>query len=130
MSIDADPVVGCWYRRLDRPQPFQVVAFDAVQGTVDITYFDGTVDEWPIDHWRALALVPREAPQDWRGPFDVVDGAGTDDSDAGASAPDPLEGAQDAGTEPQEPLVRPDRSRAPGSAPATHAPSHPGRRRR
>lgn len=73
MSFDALPVIGNWYRRIDRPQPFQVVAFDAQAGSVDIEYFDGTVDEWPISHWHGLGLEPCEAPQDWSGPFDNIE---------------------------------------------------------
>lgn len=71
---EVPPVVGSWYRRLDRPQPFQVVAFDAAAGTVEIEYFDGTVDEWPAAHWYSLDITPGEQPQDWSGPFDAGNG--------------------------------------------------------
>jgi hypothetical protein len=76
MTRDAAPMVGEWYRRLDRPQAFQVVAFDAPEGTVDIEYFDGTIDEWPISHWYELPIEPCDAPQDSSGPFDAIDGDG------------------------------------------------------
>lgn len=75
------PRVGEWYRRQDRPQPFHVVAVDEDSGTVDIEYFDGTIDEWPADHWAALEIEPCGAPQDWSGPFDDVR---PDDLDADA----------------------------------------------
>lgn len=117
MSFDAAPVVGSWYRRLDRPQPFQVVAFDRAQGTVDIIYFDGTVDEWPIAHWHMLPLEVREPPQDWRGPFDVVDGSGMDAGEPAGASPS-LEVTPLPEGESPEPLVAPDHSRVPGSAPA------------
>ena len=82
------PVVGNWYRRLDRPQPFQVVAFDAAAGTVEIEYFDGTVDEWPAAHWYALDIAPSEQPQDWSGPFDTGndDGLALDEDRPAADA--------------------------------------------
>jgi hypothetical protein len=67
---------------VDRPQSFQVVAYDREAGTVDVEYADGTVDEWPFTHWRALGLEPCEAPQDWTGPFDAIesDDLGTTDT--------------------------------------------------
>ena len=70
------PEVGQWYRRIDRPQPFQVVAIDADAETIDVEYFDGTVDEWPASHWLDLAIEPRGAPPDPSGALDEGDGDG------------------------------------------------------
>lgn len=98
MSFDAAPVIGSWYRRVDRPHPFQVVAFDREEGSIDIEYFDGTLDEWPLDHWHALGIEPCEAPQDWTGPFDSVDGDAATDAETTIAADaliEPLEAAQD-----------------------------------
>lgn len=64
------PVVGQWYQRTDRPQPFQVVATDADEQTIDIEYFDGTIDEWPMSHWLELEIEPSGAPPDSRGALD------------------------------------------------------------
>lgn len=92
------PVIGDWYRRADRPQVFQVVAIDSEAGTVDIEYFDGTVDEWPMDHWLALEIERCEPPQDWSGPFDDVERDDLGDTDSGMAPEDwrePVEGAQD-----------------------------------
>jgi len=72
-ASEIPPIVGNWYRRLDRPQPFQVVAYDRDAGTVDVEYFDGTVDEWPAEHWYDLEIEPCDAPQDWSGPFDDIE---------------------------------------------------------
>jgi len=82
----AAPVIGSWYRRLDRPHPFQVVACDARAGNVDIEYFDGTVDEWPLAHWHGLTIEPCDAPQDASGPFDSFE----QDEKEPATAPDSL----------------------------------------
>lgn len=71
------PTVGEWYRRLDRPQPFQVVAIDEDDETVDIEYFDGTVDEWPLSHWLELEIESTGAPPDATGALD--DGEDIDD---------------------------------------------------
>lgn len=64
------PVVGERYQRLDRPQPFQVVAIDEDDETVDIEYFDGTVDEWPLWHWLELEIERSGAPPDTSGALD------------------------------------------------------------
>ena len=67
------PVVGEWYARADRPQPFQVVAVDEDAETIDIEYFDGTVDEWPFSHWQDLDIERTGAPPDASGALE--DGA-------------------------------------------------------
>jgi hypothetical protein len=64
------PVVGQWYQRSDRPQPFQVVAVDASDETIEIEYFDGTIDEWPLSHWHNLDIEPSGAPPDATGALD------------------------------------------------------------
>lgn len=73
MAIGRPPAVGSWYVRADRPQPFQVVAVDARGGTVDIEYFDGTVDEWPLSHWHGLEIEACEAPRDFSGAYDDIE---------------------------------------------------------
>ena len=72
MNVDTviAPVVGQWYQRADRPQPFQVVATDDDEQTVDVEYFDGTIDEWPLSHWQELDIQPSCAPPDTRGALD------------------------------------------------------------
>lgn len=73
MAIGRPPFVGNWYVRADRPQPFQVVAVDDRGGTVDIEYFDGTVDEWPLSHWHGLEIEACEEPRDWSGALGDVE---------------------------------------------------------
>lgn len=70
MRVAHAPIVGQWYRRTDRPQPFQVVATNPADQTVDIEYFDGTVDEWPLSHWHGLDIVVSGAPPDPSGALD------------------------------------------------------------
>ncbi|WP_051277933.1 DUF6763 family protein [Solimonas flava] len=100
MGFEGTPQVGEWYRRADRPQAFQVVAFDASQGLVEIEYFDGTIDEWPLAHWHALEIEPSAAPQDWTGAYDEVDRSDfPDDVESGMRPEDwhePLEGRRSA----------------------------------
>ena len=82
------PEIGNWYQRRDRQQPFQVVAYDIDGGMIDIEYFDGTLDEWPLSHWITLPIQRCPPPEDWTGPFDNIeeDDLGlTDDGPAKAS---------------------------------------------
>lgn len=79
MPYEGSPEIGEWYRRLDRPQPFHVVAMDDEEGVVEVEYFDGTIDEWPLTHWQELEIEPCDAPQDWTGAFDDVDRSDLED---------------------------------------------------
>src|SRR5215471_10673623 len=78
------PGIGDWYR-LNGGQLFEVVAVDDDDGTIEIQYFDGTVEEMDVDDWNAQwedgALEAAEAPEDWSGSVDVEsekDGRGSD----------------------------------------------------
>ena len=68
------PGIGDWYR-LDSGSLFEVVAYDDDDGTIEIQYFDGTVEEMDIEDWEAQwedgALESAEAPEDWSGSVDV-----------------------------------------------------------
>ena len=46
------PGIGEWYR-LSGGELLEVVAFDAGDGTIEVQYFDGTVEEFDIDDWRS-----------------------------------------------------------------------------
>lgn len=64
------PGIGDWYR-LNGGALFEVVALDDDDGTIEIQYFDGTVEEMDIEDWEAQwedgALEPAQAPEDWSG---------------------------------------------------------------
>ena len=68
------PVIGNWYR-IQRSDSFEVVAFDEDDGTIELQYFDGTVEEMDLEDWNAEkengALEEIEAPEDWSGSVDV-----------------------------------------------------------
>ncbi|MGH8297368.1 MAG: DUF6763 family protein, partial [Steroidobacteraceae bacterium] len=63
---------------------FEVVARDDDAGTIDIQYFDGTVEEMDREDWEAQweegALEAAEAPDDWSG---SVDAEGADEEGLG-----------------------------------------------
>src|SRR3982750_4385503 len=68
------PIIGHWYR-IQGSDSFEVVAFDEDDGTIELQYFDGTVEEMDIEDWQAEkeagALGGGGAPEDWTGSVDV-----------------------------------------------------------
>jgi len=68
------PVIGNWYRT-QGSESFEVVAVDEDDGTIELQYFDGTVEEMDIEDWHAAkesgSLEEVEAPEDWTGSVDV-----------------------------------------------------------
>jgi hypothetical protein len=68
------PDVGNWYR-MRSGDLFEVVAFDNEDGTIEIQYFDGTVEEMDMEDWQSQweegVLEAAEAPEDWTGSVDV-----------------------------------------------------------
>ncbi|HLY53162.1 MAG TPA: DUF6763 family protein [Steroidobacteraceae bacterium] len=78
------PGIGDWYR-LNDGQLFEVVAVDDDDGTIEIQYFDGTVEEMDVEDWEAQwddgGLEAAEAPEDFSGSVDVEPG----DQDARSS---------------------------------------------
>src|SRR5512142_455084 len=94
------PGIGDWYR-LNSGSLFEVVAYDDDDGTIEIQYFDGTVEEMDTEDWESQwadrALEAAEPPEDWTGSVDVesVDdlGTGSDLSgDEGGLRASPLDG--------------------------------------
>lgn len=78
----AYPVIGSWYRR-SNGSLFEVVAVDDDDATIELQYFDGTIDELEFDTWRQMLLEKVSAPEDWSGsvdmdPEDFVDAEGKD----------------------------------------------------
>src|SRR5437588_4527760 len=53
----------------------EVVELDDDDGTTEIQYFDGTVEEMDMEEWDAQwedgALEPAETPEDWSGSVDI-----------------------------------------------------------
>lgn len=64
------PVIGEWYRRTGGDS-FEVVAIDPDDRTIEIQYFDGTIEETDLDEWLEAAIVSTEPPEDWTGSLDV-----------------------------------------------------------
>ena len=68
------PGIGEWYRS-NGGGTFEVVAVDDDDGTIEIQYFDGTIEEMDREDWDAQwedgTLQTAEAPEDWSGSVDV-----------------------------------------------------------
>jgi hypothetical protein len=68
------PEIGEWYRGATN-ELFEVVAVDGDDQTIEIQYFDGTVEEMDFDGWSELLkdnlIEAADAPEDWSGSVDV-----------------------------------------------------------
>jgi hypothetical protein len=82
------PSIGEWYRHRGG-ELFEVVAFDEDDGTIELQYFDGTVEEMDTEdwesHWAEHTLETAEPPEDWSGSVDVEL---SDDSSNGSDVTD------------------------------------------
>ena len=70
MATEYEPRIGDWYRTATGDN-FEIVALDIDDDTVDLQYFDGTVEEIDLDTWYALDLEAIEPPEDWSGSLDI-----------------------------------------------------------
>jgi hypothetical protein len=79
--MSAQPDIGEWYRIRGGDQ-FEVVAVDEDDGTIEVQYFDGTVEELDLGDWETQhangEIEEADAPEDGKGSADF-DG---DDNDA------------------------------------------------
>ena len=68
------PLIGDWYC-LRGGQLFEVVAVDEATGSVEMQYFDGTLEEMDIEDWRSQTgsgdIEEVEPPGDLSGSEDV-----------------------------------------------------------
>ena len=87
----AYPVIGHWYRR-SNGSLFEVVAVDSQDATVEVQFFDGTIDEIDLETWPRLLIESAGAPDDWSGSVDMdpEDFAGRDTGELPFGFHDPL----------------------------------------
>lgn len=64
------PAVGEWYAN---PQgvTFEVVAVDDEDGSIQVQYFDGTLEELDADAWGEMRFKQVDPPEDWSGSLDM-----------------------------------------------------------
>ena len=87
----AYPEIGGWYRRANGSL-FEVVAVDEEDATIEVQFFDGTIDEIDFETWHQLLLESVGAPEDWSGSVDMdpEDFVDTDGKEIPAGFHDPL----------------------------------------
>ncbi len=72
--MSTQPEIGEWYR-IRGGEPLEVVAIDEDDGTVEVQYFDGTLEELDLADWQAQRtngeIEDAEAPEDWSSSADV-----------------------------------------------------------
>jgi hypothetical protein len=64
------PIIGDWYRG-PTGDLFEVVAVDNDDATIEIQYFDGTLEEYELETWTTQGIVEADPPEDWTGSLDV-----------------------------------------------------------
>lgn len=62
--------VGAWYRG-NGTEPFEVVALDFENETVEVQFYDGSVAELDYDGWMELAAQPTTGPDGFDGALDM-----------------------------------------------------------
>jgi hypothetical protein len=69
-----NPGVGAWYR-LNGGEPFEIVALDDDDGTIEVQYADGTLEELDREDWTAWCderlLEAADPGEDWSDSADV-----------------------------------------------------------
>lgn len=64
------PEIGNWFKN-EAGENFEVVALDEAEGTLEIQYFDGAIEEIEIDTWYEEKFPSIEPPEDWSGSMDI-----------------------------------------------------------
>ena len=87
----ARPVIGHWYSRTNG-NLLKIVAVDEEDATIEVQFFDGTIDEVDLDTWNSLLLERVGPPEDWSGSVDMdpEDFSGSDNGDIPLGYHDPL----------------------------------------
>ena len=86
------PSLGQWFKRPNGTL-LKVVAVDEDDKTIEVQYFDGTIDEIDRDTWAEQFLIEVAAPEDWSGSVDMDpdDYVGTKADEMPQGFHDPLE---------------------------------------
>lgn len=63
--------IGAWYRGRGT-DPFEVVALDMDAETIEIQYYDGSVEELDFEGWLELGASPTAGPDGFEGALDLA----------------------------------------------------------
>jgi hypothetical protein len=113
-----NPVIGQWYLHQDKGEMFRVTAYDERARTIDIQTFDGDVDEFDLEAWKAMPLERAGEPEDCTGPLDDVEVDDLGYSDTEMTAAD--------WAEPLQPFQPPEEAWQDATDVAADMPSEPG----
>ena len=70
MTNNLQPGIGNWYKVLNGDN-FEIVAIDEEEATLEIQYYDGTIEEIDFDSWKEMQVQSIEPPEDWSGSLDI-----------------------------------------------------------
>lgn len=73
MSDEITPRIDQWYLDSRNDRSFTVIDFDGEEGTIEIQYFGGELDELDMEEWEEMSLEEIEQPEDWTGPMGEVE---------------------------------------------------------
>lgn len=94
MATQFEPEIGDWYESVSGDL-FEVVAQDPEDGTVEIQYFDGAIEELDLETWFELELIPAEPPEDFTGSLDMArEDIGANERSPALDIQNPLDGAE------------------------------------
>ena len=65
------PVIGTWYWDIEHTDQFEIVAEDKLEGSLEIQYFSGEIEEVDMETWFEMRVVSIAAPKDWSGPYEI-----------------------------------------------------------
>jgi hypothetical protein len=71
MTLEPTPRIGDWYKN-STGEAFEIVAQDDDDDTLELQYYDGTVEELDAETWENIHPEPIEPPEDWRGSMDIA----------------------------------------------------------
>jgi len=63
--------IGLWYENADNNGRFEIVAMDEANHTIEIQYFDGTLEEIEYESWTQMEVQDSAPPDDDSGAFDT-----------------------------------------------------------
>jgi len=66
------PTIGEWYEDLETGQVFEVVARDQTEGTIEIQYQSGEINEYDMENWLLLPLAPVDPSETWQTPHHLI----------------------------------------------------------
>ena len=71
MQAYSQPEVGSWYKDQFYHQPFEVIAENEEEDSVEVQYFAGEIGAFDFDSWHQLEPKRISPPKDWSGPFEI-----------------------------------------------------------